>query len=721
MNLVELIRKAQSWTARELSAGRLTVSSVAATVVAPLLPRIIVIPRSVARVFADGSTEEIRDVLPGYQPANPLMDPFRSLEYRFYVDIATNQGGNFMARRRLTAVVVNPDGSLAPNKQVEWSRVSGSAELRFLDAGGNAQTQLSGGNAITTNANGMAEVVITHPARSAAAGQEVLTIRATCEGFNADIEIRITRNDAVTQVDQIARRSQTTADHIWVYQPDANHRTALNQGIKELQEIANEVVSRHRGVNNYHFIPLDGIYSNQLRDALRQYLTTFTNIQPGADYPYDLRNINQLEALRNYIHDEYAPFDPNAAANRGCIVDRRLLIGDAWDLDPARIDGLWELERAVVERLKTQMTALAGVYLARGTFWLHRPIHRPYQAGIQPAGHPNAGQPRHVFRVTSNNVSVKTAANAGSPDLQNAAGNAVTVTAGELFLSPAAAGASWSQIQHPAGVGWVRTNQGRRVRDDQRHDVNHGIHGAVVGGIDYNNGVAYSYGCKDLPDRYTGRLAANPHALPTDGAGNLRRIAHWNEYADGHKVGRRRADGPAWPQSNQGSNRIGYHTGCDCSGFAQNCITQAVLSNNTRIVPEAFMQQITFNRSDFPLHAIASGSFVGNAAYARRIPAPANDAQRQWVRLGDLIAGGGHIVWVAENFPNNNARILNNGNTFEVYNEYGGDRYRPANSNNYAPVDNTRFLRKAIRMPYHYWRGTRGFNGVRIGKVFIWR
>ncbi len=705
MTLREFLQNLRAAHGRQICTDRLAFGSEDATVIAPLLPLIMVVPRSKANIFTDETHTEIRDLLPDYEVAGVLRYPLAAMESRFYIDIATDRAGIFTGHRKLTAIVVHPDGVAAAGKPVEWIRTGGSAELTFLDAGGTSKDRLVGGDAIYTDNDGFAEVTIIHPAKRVAQADRQVTIQAVCDGERCEITVELVRNDAITQVDGIARRSSLLADHLWVYEPDSTEQSPANEGIRLFQEIVNEVVSRHRGINNYQFIPLDGIFKQQLRRAIGQYLQQFTAVA-GGDYPYNLSRINLSQHLRDYIAAEYAPFNPNDAANLGWIVDRRLLIGDHWDLDPTQIDGLWELERAVVQRLKDEMNRTATLYLNENPFWLHRPHGAPYFGHV-----PYQPSNQWQFRVTANAVTVKTGASAAAADLVDVSGNAVAVAAGERFPSPAGGGA-WAQIQHPLGVGWVPSNAGRRIRNDQSVARNHGNHGG--------NGVAYSYGCKDLPARYANRLTTNPQAPPEDGPGNMLCIAHWSEYQIRHKVGRKMADGNGWPANNQGDNRIAYHSGCDCGGFVQNCITEARFANGVRVVPDGLLRAIAFGAAwepDFPQHAIASTSFIGN--YARRIPQPGNIAERQWVRFGDIVDGPGHVVWVAEDLPTNNARILANVNTFEVFQEKGSDRYYLANGA-VAPIDNTRFLRKAVRTPFHY-ESICHTGPWRVGKVYIWR
>ncbi|QRK05468.1 hypothetical protein JQX13_35630 [Archangium violaceum] len=632
----------------------------------------------------------LRDLLPGYSAADvapPTLPPeqcFAALENLFYIDIATAAaGGQFVARRRLTLLAFNHDGSPASGIRVEWSRERGSAALRFLDASGTAKEALTGNDAVTTDSHGMAEVTLQHPSTEVAEADRTLRILAQVSSLEVALELRIVRNERATQLNDLL--AQEAAEHLWVFQPVANSRTPRNEGIVELQEMLNEVVSRHRAIQPFNFIPLDGVFSERTRDVLRSYLTHFATIDGKGDYPYDLQEIGLSQELEDYLRKQYAPFDPDTA--QGCVVDRHLLIGERRDTAPAAIDGLAELYEGVVQRLKQEMVRVADSYINNNTFWLHRTTHLPYQAATT-----------WCFRCTAQ-TTLKAQPTPQAPDL-TLEGGPLTLTPGECFPSPALQG-NWAQVVHPAGTGWVRMNTGRRILDDQSLAQNAGTHGGA--------GVAYSFGCKDLPATYAARLRDNAHAPAENGEGNRSRIASWDEYQQGHRVGRMSAE-DGWA----GDNQIPYHTGCDCSGFTQNCITESLLSNNMRVVPQGLLSAIRVNTNRVPLDTVGSGDFVGATAYARPIPHPGTDDTLNWVRQGDIIANTGHIVWCAEERPN----VLNNNNTFEVFNEYGSYTYQLPNGVT-APLDTQRFLRKALRMPFHYWRRT--LQGLELGKAYIWR
>lgn len=681
-------------------------------------PKLTVYPRSKKNIFQEKSNE-LKDLLPDFQQHRIFT--YKNFELRFYVDIATKRNNVYMGHRKLTVVVHDPKDKPLSNKAVSLSRKSGSEKLRFLDTSNNQKKGLSGADAPKTDSLGMVEVTIVHPAENPNNGKENLVIEAKVDGSTSEIRLTITRNDVVSNLNEISRRNETNAEHILVHQPISAHFSPSNQGIKELQEVINEVVSRHNGIpaagpNRFIWLTLDGIYGNQMKRAINQYLTTFTSIQPP-DYPYNLNNISLSQNLISYLKAEYL-FDPESNENKGKIIDRNILIGSTWAIAPNQIDGLLELKEGVIDRLKTEMVNLANTYINCATFWLHRPvIHQPYQQSAN-----------WVFRITNNNIPVKTVPDPPpplppSPPLLDLNGNAIVVNSGDLLPSPSAPPGGWTQITYPGvGNGWIPSNSGRRIRDDQNNARNSGLHGAVIGGIDYNNGVAYSFGCKDLPDDYSTRLTNNPNAPPNNAGGNRLRIAHWDEYENEHRVGRTSGDVPAWPAPGGAVPATGIQSyiGCDCSGFVQACITQARFpapQDNVAIVPNTLTWPVNITASRVPQNAIGASAFVPN--HAREFDKPQADITRHWMRQGDIIYSDGpgidHIVFVAEDRLN----ALNNNNTFHVFNEWGSDRYRLANGNQ-APVDQTRFLRKALRMPFHYWRRDLTPNSFHIAKIYIW-
>jgi hypothetical protein len=640
-----------------------------------------IVPRSKANVFEAGNSGIYKDFFP--DPAGPA-DPakrIRDVERRFYVDLAIKGADNvFRAKRKLTAIVNTWDGKPAPNREITWT-VAHCTDLEF-EVGGARSRQPQ---AVKTDSNGLAEITVVHraaPPNSDMSPTSRAIFTASTHGAEATIELVVTRNSDVESLDQITRPSEF---NLWVYEPDAANRSPSNKQMKDLQEAINEVVSRHRRVQNHGWVTLDGQFGDETRTALSKYLSTFTNVK-GPDYPYDLSKIGIDTRLADYIDAEYGPFSIKNAQNKGGVIDRRLLIGEVKSNDTDKIDGLLELKEGVVDTLRSEMVRVANDYLNCNTFWLHRPIHNPYQQAAD-----------FVFRITAQ-VKVKTAPNPQAQDL------GPSTQVGELFaVIPGQAAAGWVQINYPGvGAGWVRANSGQQFSNDQSIASN----GGNLGGT----GVAYSWGRKDLPARFSDKLNTNPRAPPADGGGNLLRIANWDEYQGGHKVGRvsnqnidpeDAVDPPLW-------------TGCDCSGFVQNCLTGAKFAApDQRIIPDALTAAITINPNGWTQHEIGTGGFVGANAHAREVP-KTTDVEHHFVRQGDVIFNPGHIVFVAEPIPNTA------GNDFLVFNEYGSFEYY--DQNGLKQQSPNEFLRKSLRMPFHYWGLANGLNTatLQVGKPYIW-
>ena len=658
---------------------------------------IAIVPRSKGNVFEAG-TRKLKDLLPC--STEESAGSVRDIETRFHVDLAAQDpDGVYRARRRVTAVIKGYEQQSQQSRQITWSVLTPkNSKLEFEDCLGRSKEKIT-----SSDVDGMAEITITHPASAPASDRSpegLVIIRAvSSDGAEARLRLMITRNDSVTELPRMRSASDL---YLWTYQPGPpDSRSSSSPGIKELQEMLNEVVSRHRGISTYDFISLDGVFGKETRQAVTQYLEHFKAIKAGVDYPYDLGNIGISKQVSVYLNTEYAPFRVEEAdgASKGWVVDRRLLWGDRDSILANEIDGLEELKRGVVDRLKAEMVRVANLYLDCDTFWMHHKNDSP---------HTNATQ--WIFRVRTATVLVRTQQGAAAPVLLDAAHVPVSVTAGQRFVSPQEQG-PWVQIQTQAGLGWVPATAGRRHRNDQMNPRNSGTFGA--------GGVAYGYGCKDLPARFSDRLTKNPLAPPGNGANDPTRIAHWDEYEDGHKVGIHQAEYSAAAATR--------YTGCDCSGFTQNSITEArfpVPHSDQRVLPESIMKAIKIQGGG-PIDCIPAAHYVGASRYVRAVPVPAPaDASKRWVRQGDVLATTGHIVWFAEERPDVS------GNNFEVFNEWGGTTHKLSDCVTDAPLSsNTTFLRKSILMPFYLWRpltvkvngALQIANGISVGKVIIWR
>jgi hypothetical protein len=681
-----------------------------------------IVPRRADRIFTSAvfsnattdtaiQPDRVRDLLPHWrQLQQPLFEidankRIKETEYRMYIDFAAESNGAWSSKKKLAVVCLyrRPGDTYRPivNLPVALARTSGSADLRFALASGALAAELKDQDRPVTDNQGIAEFTIVHPTKVISAGDRILRIEVVAEipllGSNGQagtkppvtarqtVEIKLLRNSAAADMATVYKgpTDQNSSLDIWCYQPAEPEPS--HDGIKQLQEVLNEVVSRHRGIapsppadaTHFSFVPLTGVFDAATKNALNQYLSNFRAINNNPDYPYNLGAIGPDSDFLTYVKEEYAPFDPSLAANQGAIVDRRLLIGDSLYTQPSEIDGLWELYDGVVRVLQNQVRAFAQTYLDTSTFWLHRPVHSPYLAATDT-----------VFRCLNNNTAVKADPDQNSPPLESN-GAAVEINDGECFLVVNQA-TGWVQIDHPAGQGWVASGKGRTVANDRgllrtvgNQIYNHGVYGTAGQGFNQNhtqNGVAYTYGGKQTPTQWVSSLTANPHADPDQ-------IANYSEYAVGYRFGEKKDEYDA-------GNMAYKEAGCDCSGFVQNSIINSFFPDTTtRIVPQALINTTW----------LASGGFIGNNCPARTVSAP-TDQEHHWVRGADLIAGQGHIVMVAEDLPDMIAST-----DFKIMHECGGD----------SSSDTTQFRRKSVRSPFSWYKNS--LTGLMIGKVYIWR
>lgn len=606
--------------------------------------------------------------LDGFAPAdNPAgtrpPGALRAIETTFHVDLAGKIGTGFAARRRITALVAT-DRKPVAGARVRFTRQAGSAALRFVEGSTLVETVT-----LTTDANGLVEVTVQHPASAVADGDRTLVIRAALADTPAtlrDLSLTITRNEHVARLRDVLGDPQKdgTARALLVFQPDPAQRRPA-PAVTELADVLNAVVSRHGAIANYTFVPRDGLFGDPSRSALKAYLERFPSIKRG-DWPYDLSSIGLAPSLSPWVATEYAPYD--LAAHPGTVVDRRLLIGKVQDTRPANIDGLLELKLGVSDVLIRAMRTVADTFLNCQTFWLHRPIHRPYLA-VATAG---AVKTRGVAAVLDK---------PGGAPLLDGQKKPITVPAKtrlRVLSQDPARSPTFYEVRLDAGGarGWIAAGQVEAIPDDRREPINHG-----------GPGVAYSYGCKEAPEEFTAQIEAND-PKPAD-------ILSWSEYTTSHKPGLQKAE------QTRGVNAYEW-TGVDCSAFVQHCISRSVFPGTTiRIVPASIVTTLG-KRGAVGTQVNAAGSIQ---AYGRRVPYEPGSA-RQWMRAGDFIRTKGHIVWVAGE-PDDLINYQADARDFGVLNAYGGTR---------ADI----YVHKTVLMRFGEWRVSLA-GGAAIGRVRVWR
>lgn len=387
----------------------------------PEIKPLEIFPRKAANLFDDD--RKVKPLLPStYAEFVGGFSPHvKHLEYNFYPDLAT--------KRTVTAVVTAIKGGKPvplPDKDVFWRIGSGSAP--------NAKIQK---NVSTSDANGCAELVVEHPVETPPIGQRTIKIQASFyESFQefSEIILRVHRNeDVLADLNPLL-----TGRSLLVYQKE---KPEASEGVKRLQHLLNQVVARKKSCTDFQWIKFDGKYDATVKKVVAAFISKFGG---GFDYKKGQFNVKVNEQLQDYIKQEYGKYE------EGCLVDRSLLIGDKlWDDSQpvSKIDGLLDIYNGVVERFFAQMLARAEEYTSCNTFWLHRPIHRPYKQG-------------QIEQVRmKNTVDLRTKAGDDQAIIKDKTGNAEQAKKGQTlkFLADSSVKIThWHYVEAIAKVtGWV--------------------------------------------------------------------------------------------------------------------------------------------------------------------------------------------------------------------------------------------------------------------------
>lgn len=697
-------------------------------ILTPVISRII--PRgkdNIFRICGEPSypisdAEEIKLLLPKeYEPRGDGQDQvLKNIECDFFIDLAKKDGNAWWARRKIMAVInkllkddgteyTPPAGSKGnPQKNISiyWSITNpSSADAKFYDA---SKKKYVDTIVSKTDISGLTEVEIAHPSKNPSNGENHITIQVdveptTSSSFSKQITLNILRNPPNIRLidDVIIPKDQSRPDHILVYQP-ANW--TQSDAVRELQELLDQVVSRHKGIrtgggtNQFRFLSKNGKYRSGTKKTVGFFINRFKNFAN-----YDSLNPDINSDLKKYILTEYTNFDYES----GKIVDSHLLVGETFDDSSIDvIDGLYELYTGVVRKLIEGMTNIAQEYFDCDVRWLHRPIHRPYTVG---AGAPrndrihaeNWGTFRgngvaYSWRCKDTVEKFKAALTDNSLISGRNPRTSTTAIANQLNVS--IGGEPFQTIQLP-----VINNDGVRLSSEIQQAVrnlnaanpaNQNLYDNFTASYELIRRRDYRYVLMTLP----GFRVLIDSAPSNDASTNLRldsahrvpdrllpdEIFNWDQYgrrtpipralrgasfSNCETLGRipgRTANDDANPliAGEDSWTDSGHYIGIDCSGFVQQCIKGArmrlrigqnadgsIIYDDIVIVPDSILRSISYVSRGMASHAVGSGGFIGDNAVARAIPYRHNDQRRNWLRKGDLIRSPGHIVWVLGGNP----------------------------------------------------------------------
>lgn len=205
--------------------------------------------------------------------------------------------------------------------------------------------------------------------------------------------------------------------------------------------------------------------------------------------------------------------------------------------------------------------------------------------------------------------------------------------------------------------GWIKEDSVEdALTDDRSKPENLGNYGSKgLGSPAGNFGVAYSFGCKNMPGEFEQRMQVI--SPPDTGKFTRHRISggtavpgdivRWDEYSISQRVGLYEKDlhDPELPRD---------WAGIDCSGFAQNCTTYATFRPDgpERIVPNT----VLWDLEKTPTAEVGASGAIGKyvkkkgkeaGAYARQMDfVTGTDGETHFLRGGDILTTSGHIVIV---------------------------------------------------------------------------
>ena len=617
---------------------------------------LVIIPRLKKNIFKAG--KRVKDMLEKSLSVAGS-SPIREFEKNFYPDLN---------KKRTLTVIVTED-AWNPLSDVCPAIKDDTVKLELIE-GDVSDFGLSTSSAATSGGflEFQLEVKNLYKEKELPSHQKV-KIKATVKDKTAEIALTVHRNEDVNRdFDNVLNRSTILVAQAsdWV----------TSDGVRHLQELLHQVVARHKASNAFEWLTLDGQYGNSCKTDTKEFINHFKG---AYDYKKGSFNVAVDQVLIDYVKAEYGSYTD------GCLVDCKLLTGEAaWvaGQSQSQADGLLDIYKAVVERFFSEMQRMATAYTTGfPTFWLHRPSESPYQQGDEINTH---------YIVTPDSLNIRNAAD-GTTVLEKVT-KGVTLAYGNEKQT--VAGKDWFKVTTPSGnEGWCVSWHLEKICDDRAKSIgNHGNYG--------DNGVAYSYGGKDLPAAFQQHLEDN-NPLPND-------IKSWKQYAEAYA-----------PKKGRPGDDTGPGNGCDCAGFTQNCITESKFPDGSRIVSDNIIKQIEpVPEVSWPwTNCILASSFVG--AYSRKIPYHAYKEKKQWIDQADVITSPSHVVWVAD--PSPTTKDPSNDQDFEVYNEYGSD-YWWDTINNVTDefIPENKFIRKAIRMKFRHWGIKLNQGNKNVGRIFFW-
>ncbi len=574
---------------------------------------------------------------------------------------------------------------------------------------------------IQTDVKGMHEMQLLFTGSSdAISNDSIVTIEV--RGFSkndsegeilASLDITLMTNKLLPSIDTIKEEDF----NIWVYPGESGEESEHN-GIQRLKYICNQVISRHKGISDFHFLTENGVYCEDMKGALASYLESFPQTENTGFYPYGdkLTTLGCNPLIEEYFSTEYGiPKDKI----KGCFVDKRLLIGDETGTELNKTDGLIDLYENVVKVFQRKFVERAKAYVDVSHSWFSNASQNPnYKMGtITLTSDRTTNDGKTLPAGTEVKVSyefnaIKKGDDGAKEDDYSAKlpfddeGNP---KAGEYQIEATLNG---QKISSKVSL----SVEDLKTRVDVNHNENKGNYAKNIAGTgseDFQNwGMPYGFGKKDTLETHMGR--------ETIDTGNLKNRSEYKE----------NNDKSIYPGDTE--TRRPKIFGIDCSGFVENCLKEITFgdSNKTKIVPFDNLK----GQGDF---------YTGKTERISRT-IPTTEERNERIRIGDLFWNDGKNAHVAIAYgkgdeTNEEAELSSEKETkdgatitfldhkkIEIIHAYGNsyrlkaDSYQVINTVTKEYTDTIKAcVAKTVKSPFQLWSTEIGNRN--IGRVYLWK
>jgi hypothetical protein len=517
------------------------------------------------------------------------------------------------------------------------------------------------------------------------------------------------------------RKNKNGNDHDFFVLPRKNQTDDHSLIMKRLQHLNNQVIARHKKINDtdFSFLDEDGKYSEMQGNALRKSIEVFKETK-STDYekitsicPCHFEKYGPAENLTWFLSQNYLLHEDEV---KKIIVDRNFLFGDD---DKNKIYGIESLYQNIVVPFNEAIIEEAEKYVNFNQPWLSRPKNNPnYQRGNYVV---RAEDEIQIFAHETENVFIKTIAGLTEGTMLPA-GSEISFHNGadvhDYEEGPYRYDISSVQISNMFSKSFARktayvslTRKQKARCNDKIHPENHGNYMNFDGVSDPRDiealkaygesyGVPYyiselpSTGGKDTAAIFENRLINLPD--------------NWYSYNDNPK------SKPSAPTNPEGKDLPGI--GLDCSGFIMNCLL------DTKVNHQSFFQERDRKRANGE-----RARDMGRERSRKIDITKRSDTAHCLIQAGDLIYSTGHISFCAIEKNKNLVIEEIKSRYFTIIHNYGESNIFI--TKNIPNVKEGHFCR-TLKGPFRHWGinlsnnqildEPKGNQDANAGRIFLW-